>query len=71
MASSSVAAETMVRVLNLPRPIIDASLKNTFYSIDTGEEFKNNIIAMGDMMKDAAMLDSMPDWKTFINTSFV
>jgi ABC-type nitrate/sulfonate/bicarbonate transport system substrate-binding protein len=71
MASSSVAAEAMARVLNLPRPIIDASLKNTFYSIETGEEYNKNIIAMGDMMMDAAMLDNAPDWKTFINTSFV
>jgi ABC-type nitrate/sulfonate/bicarbonate transport system substrate-binding protein len=71
MASSSVAAETISRVLNLPRTITDASLKNTFFSIETGEEFNKEIVAMGDMMKDAAMLDSTPDWKTFINTSFV
>jgi ABC-type nitrate/sulfonate/bicarbonate transport system substrate-binding protein len=71
MASSSVAAETISRVLNLPRSITDASLKNTFFSIETGEEYNKEIVAMGDMMKDAAMLDSTPDWKTFINTSFL
>jgi ABC-type nitrate/sulfonate/bicarbonate transport system substrate-binding protein len=71
IASSSVAAETIARVLNLPRSIADASLKNTFFTIESGEEFNKNIAAMGDMMVDAAMLDKTPDWKTFINTSFV
>jgi ABC-type nitrate/sulfonate/bicarbonate transport system substrate-binding protein len=71
IASSSIAAETIARVLNLPRSIADASLKNTFFTIESGEEFNKNIAAMGDMMVDAAMLDKTPDWKTFINTSFV
>ncbi len=71
IANSAVAAETTARVLNMPRPVIDASLKNTFFSVETGEDYNKSIMAMGDMMKDAAMVDSMPDWKTFINTSFV
>jgi NitT/TauT family transport system substrate-binding protein len=71
IADASFAAETAARVLNMPRPVIDASLKNTFFSVEAGEDYNKSIIAMGDMMKEAAMLDSMPDWKTFINTSFV
>jgi NitT/TauT family transport system substrate-binding protein len=71
IADASFAAETTARVLNMPRPIIDASLKNTFFSVEAGEEYNKSVIAMADMMKEAAMLDSMPDWKTFINTSFV
>jgi ABC-type nitrate/sulfonate/bicarbonate transport system substrate-binding protein len=71
IANASFAAETTARVLNMPRPVVDASLKNTFFSVETGEEYDKSIIAMGEMMKEAAMLDGMPDWKTFINTSFV
>jgi ABC-type nitrate/sulfonate/bicarbonate transport system substrate-binding protein len=71
IANASFAAETTARVLNMPRPVVDASLKNTFFSVETGEEFDKSIIAMGEMMKESAMLDGMPDWKTFINTSFV
>lgn len=71
MADPAVAAETTARVLNMPRPIIDAALKNTFFSIESGEEYNKSIVAMGEMMKEAAMLDSMPDWKSFINMSMV
>jgi NitT/TauT family transport system substrate-binding protein len=71
IADASFASETVARVLNMPRPVIDASLKNTFYSIESGEGYNKTIVAMAEMMKEAAMLDSMPDWKTFINTRFV
>ena len=60
----------MTKTLNLPRNVIDASLTNTFFSHDSGDAFAKNIMAIGDMMLEAKMTEKLPDWKTFINTSF-
>ena len=69
-ASPAIAAEVMTKTLNLPRNVIDASLTNTFFSHDSGDAFAKNIMALGDMMLEAKMTEKLPDWKTFINTSF-
>jgi ABC-type nitrate/sulfonate/bicarbonate transport system substrate-binding protein len=71
IANPSIAAEVTTKVLNLPRPVVDASLKNTFFSFSSGDEFKQSMVAMGKMMIDAGMVDKEPDWNTFINTSLV
>jgi NitT/TauT family transport system substrate-binding protein len=70
-ASPAIAAEVTARVLNLPRDVIDLSLKNTFFSYDSGETFTKTIMALGDMMVESKTAAQLPDWKSFINTSFV
>ena len=71
IADATVAAEVTAKVLNMPRPIIDQSLKNIFFSASSGDEFKQSIVAMGEMMTQSAMLDKTPDWNAFINTSLI
>lgn len=71
IADATVAAEVTAKVLNMPRPIIDQSLKNIFFSASSGDEFKQSIVAMGEMMTQSAMLDKAPDWNAFINTSLI
>ena len=69
-ANASIAGDVMAKTLNLPRPVIDASLKNTFFSHDSGDGFVKGIMALGDMMMQSKTAEKLPDWKTFINTSF-
>lgn len=67
VADPGIAAEVTARVLNLSRPVIDQSLKNTFFSAESGDEFKRSVVAMGEMMIEAGMLDKAPDWASFVS----
>lgn len=67
----AIAAEVMTKTLNLPRNVIDVSLTNTFFSHDSGDDFVKNIMALGDMMMESKTTEKLPDWKKFINASFI
>ena len=67
----TIAADVTAKTLNLPRNVVDLSLKNTFFSYESGEPFVKSIMELGSMMLESKTTEKLPDWKTFINTSFV
>lgn len=71
VANPAIAAETTVKQFNLAPDVARDSLKNIFFTADSGKAFQDGLKAMGKMMLDAKMTDKLPDWGTFINTSFL
>ncbi len=55
----------------MPQPVAELSMKNTFFSTDSGPAFHKSIQALGQMMLEAGQIKALPDWKTFIDTSMV
>lgn len=68
---NTAAAKAIVDTLNMPLDVAVQSLKNTFYSTESGPAFVANVKALGDMMIDAKMAQRLPDWGAFIDTSLV
>jgi NitT/TauT family transport system substrate-binding protein len=71
IADPTIAAEVTTKVLNMPRNVIDLSLKNTFFAHASGEAFKKSVIAMGEMMVESKITEKLPNWDKFIDTSLV
>lgn len=71
IANPAIAAETTVKQFNLSPEVARESLKNIFFTVDSGQRFQDGLKAMGKMMLDAGMTDRLPDWRTFINTGFL
>ena len=68
---SSLAAQTIVKTLNMPMDVAVQSLKNVFYASDSGPVFHQQVEALGSMMLDAKMAQHLPDWHQFIDTSLI
>ena len=71
LATPGIAVETTVKQFNLSPEVARESLKNIFFTVDSGQAFQDGLKAMGRMMVDAKMTDKLPDWNTLINTSFL
>lgn len=71
VANPAIAAETTVKQFNMPPEVARESLKNIFFTVDSGKAFQDGLKAMGKMLLDAKMADKLPDWNAFINTSFL
>ena len=71
LAIPGIAVETTVKQFNLSPEVARESLKNIFFTVDSGTAFQDGLKAMGRMMVDAKMTDKLPDWNTLINTSFL
>lgn len=69
MKDQTLAIDTIAKVLNLPRPIAEASMKNTFFTTKTDDAFKTSVMAMGQMMVDSKMMDKLPDWGGYFDFS--
>jgi len=68
---NTVAAEAVVKSLNMPLNVAQESLKNTFFTTESGPEFRKGVEALGTMMLEAKMAEKLPDWNKFFNTSFL
>lgn len=66
---STFAADAIVKSLNMPLNVAQESLKNIFFTTESGPGFRKGIEAMGAMMLDAKMAEKLPDWDKFINTT--
>ena len=66
---STFAAEAIVKSLNMPLNVAQESLKNIFFTTESGPGFRKGIESLGAMMLDAKMAEKLPDWDKFINTS--
>ena len=70
-ADPAIAIETTVKQFNIDRAVAEASTKNLFFSADSGEAFQTGLRSLADMMLADKMLDGVPNWGEFINTSFL
>jgi NitT/TauT family transport system substrate-binding protein len=70
-ADNSAAADAIVKTLNMSPAVAKAALNNTFFTSDSGDAFRRDIEALGGMMLEAGLLKKLPDWGSFINTSFI
>lgn len=66
-----IAIETTVKQFNMSQEVAEASVKNLFFSADSGPVFQAGLKALAGMMIEDKMLDTQPDWGEFINTSFL
>jgi ABC-type nitrate/sulfonate/bicarbonate transport system substrate-binding protein len=67
----TLAVDTIAKVLNLPRNVAEASIKNTFFTAKADDAFKASVMAMGQMMVDSKMMEKLPDWTGFFDFSLV
>jgi NitT/TauT family transport system substrate-binding protein len=70
-ANPKIAIETTIKQFNMAPDVAEASVKNLFYSADSGEAFQSGLKALAGMMLADKMLDVLPNWDEFINTSFI
>ena len=66
-----IAIETTIKQFNMSPEVAEASVKNLFYSADTGPAFQSGLKSLAQMMIEDKMLDTAPIWDEFINTSFL
>jgi len=72
MASdSSIAVETTIRQFRTSREVAELSVKNLFFSADSGAEFVGGLKALAKLMIGDKMLDKEPDWARFLNLGYV
>lgn len=68
---NTAAVDAIVKSLNMSPDVAKESLKNTFFTTESGPEFRKNVEALGTMMVEAKMAEKVPDWNKFFNTSFL
>jgi len=51
--------------------VAELSVKNLFFSADSGAPFVSGLKALAKMMLDDKMLDKEPDWGSFLNLGYV
>ena len=66
-----IAIQTTIKQFNMSPEVAQASVKNLFYSADTGPAFQSGLKALAGMMIEDKMLEVAPNWDEFINTSFL
>jgi NitT/TauT family transport system substrate-binding protein len=72
MASdSSLAIETTIRQFGTSREVAELSVKNLFFSADSGAEFVGGLKALAKLMIGDKMLEKEPDWGRFLNLGYV
>jgi NitT/TauT family transport system substrate-binding protein len=72
MASdSSIAVETTIQQFKTTREVAELSVKNLFFSADSGAEFVGGLKSLAKLMIGDKMLDKEPDWGRFLNLGYV
>ena len=66
-----IAIATTIKQFNMSPEVAEASVKNLFFSADSGEGFVSGLKSLAAMMVEDKMLEKEPDWAEFINTSFI
>jgi len=67
----SAPIDTMMKVLNVPRDVAEAAMKNIVFTHESGASFAADVRALGGMMLEAGLVKQLPDWSGFIDTSLV
>ena len=55
----------------MTKEVAELSVKNLFFSADSGAPFVSGLKALAKMMIDDKMLDKEPDWGSFLNLGYV
>jgi NitT/TauT family transport system substrate-binding protein len=66
-----IAIETTIKQFNMSPEIAEASVKNLFFTADSGVAFQTGLKSLAAMMIEDKMLDQEPNWAEFINTTFL
>ena len=70
-SSASIAIETTIEQFKMPREVAELSIKNLFFSAESGAPFVAGLKALGKMMVEEKMLEKEPDWGSFLNLGYV
>src|SRR5476651_1759766 len=70
-ADPAVAIDTTIKVFKMTKEVAELSVKNLFFSAESGAPFVSGLKALAKMMIDDKMLDKEPDWGTFLNLGYV
>jgi NitT/TauT family transport system substrate-binding protein len=72
MASNSkIAIDTTIKQFKMTKEVAELSIKNLFYSAESGAPFVSGLKALSKMMIEDKMLDKDPDWDSFLNLGYV
>jgi hypothetical protein len=66
-----VAVDTTIKVFKMTQDVAELSVKNLFFSAESGAPFVSGLKALAKMMIDDKLLDKEPDWGTFLNLGYV
>jgi len=69
-SNSSIAIETTIKQFKMTKEVAEASVKNLFFSADSGAPFVNGLKSLAKMMLEDKMLEKEPDWSTFLNLGY-
>jgi len=67
----TVAVDTTIKVFKMTKEVAELSVKNLFFSANSGAPFVSGLKALAKMMIDDKLLDKEPDWGTFLNLGYV
>jgi NitT/TauT family transport system substrate-binding protein len=70
-ADPAVAIDTTIKVFKMTKDVAELSVKNLFFSAESGAPFVSGLKALAKMMIDDKLLDKEPDWETFLNLGYV
>lgn len=69
-SNSAIAIETTIKQFKMTREVAELSIKNLFFSADSGASFVGGLKALAKMMIDDKMLEKEPDWSQFLNLGY-
>ena len=70
-SNSSIAIETTIKQFKMTKEVAELSVKNLFFSADSGAPFVSGLKALAKMMIDDKLLEKEPDWGSFLNLGYV
>jgi len=70
-SSASIAIETTIEQFKTTREVAELSIKNLFFSAESGAPFVAGLKALAKMMVEEKMLEKEPDWGSFLNLGYV
>jgi NitT/TauT family transport system substrate-binding protein len=70
-SSASIAVETTIKQFGMTREVAEFSIKNLFFSAESGAPFVAGLKALAKMMVEDKMLEKEPDWGSFLNLGYV
>jgi NitT/TauT family transport system substrate-binding protein len=70
-SNSAIAIETTIKQFKMTKEVAELSVKNLFFSADSGAPFVSGLKALAKMMIDDKLLEKEPDWGSFLNLGYV
>ncbi len=69
-SNSAIAIETTIKQFKMTEEVAELSIRNLFFSADSGAPFVSGLKALAKMMTDDKMLEKEPDWANFLNLGY-